>query len=191
MKKTKVVLISASVVLAILYAFWSYGPGGGLDKEFGKLGIAMAEAGDFQLKERNSEDIIRAERGEEILKIKILKNYTKEEADEYIRGKMLLFNGLFEQQLPPYPEFLTRQTGCDQKYKPVEIETRYGTYHVTYAGARFGYGICADDLIEYRASLGFFYCPARNTLFKVEYFIPKDKDPARLSTLNDSFLCLE
>lgn len=136
-----------------------------------------------------SENKILAESGDEILKIEIVKDIGKSKAEEYVKNQSALLMGMFEPQLPPYPEFLTKQTGCNEKYKPQEKESQYGKYFTLYAGDRFGYGICVDDLIKYKASLGFFYCPEKNILFKTEYFIPLNEDFNKIINLNNSVIC--
>ena len=156
--------------------------------QLGKIGIVIDDVENFKIIDRKSNNII-AERDKEIIKIKVLSNFDKNKAGKYIREQVALLNGLFESQLPPYPEFLTKETGCDEKYKPISKKNRYGEYYLLYAGKRFGYGICVEDLIEYKASMGFFYCPEKNGLYKIEYFVPKNEDVKKLINLNESFNC--
>ena len=167
-----------------------------INKQGDKLGPILETEGaqlsgieNFKIKNNNLGNLF-AEKRDEVIKIKILKDFNEEKASNYIKDQNLLLEGVFEPQLPPYPEFLTRETGCGEKYKPVKKESEFGTYQLLYAGKRFGYGICADDLIEYRASFGFFYCPVNETLFELRYFIPKDSNPSKLQNLNDSFVCI-
>lgn len=156
--------------------------------QLGKIGIVIYKVKKFKITDRKGNNII-AERDKEIIKIKVLNNFDKNRAEKYTQEQVVLLNGLFEPQLPPYPEFLTKETGCNDKYKPVRKENRYGEYYLLYAGKRLGYGICTDDLIEYRASMGFYYCPKINSLFKIEYFVPKNEDINKLINLNESFNC--
>ena len=101
-----------------------------------------------------------------------------------------MFNGIFEPQLPPYPEFLTRETGCGKKFRPIQKSNDYGNYYLTYAGTRGGYGICTDDLVVYRASFGFFYCEQEKTLIKLEYLTQDVHADDGLIRINESFVCL-
>lgn len=155
-----------------------------------KNGSEVSGGTDFNITQR-FENNFQAENGEEVIKIKIFKDFSTKEAEEYIANQTVLLSGIFEPQLPPYPEFLTKQTGCDKKYKPIKENEKYGDSYLMYAGSRFGYGICNDDLIEYKASLGFYYCPESKTLFKLEYFIGEDEDFGKLQALSKSFNCLQ
>ena len=94
--------------------------------------------------------------------------------------------GVFDPRLPPYPEFMTRESGCPDKYKPVRKEGRLGPYYILYAGKRLTYGGCSEDLIEYRASIGFFYLPKEKRVVRLEYFIPTARAIDALIGLNDS-----
>lgn len=112
----------------------------------------------------------------------------KEKFDNYFKEQSILLKGIFEPQLPPYPEFLTKETGCGKKYKPIQKQNDFGEYYLLYAGERFGYGVCVDDLIEYRASLGYFYCPKKEMGVQLEYFVPKNSE-IDLINLTNSFKC--
>jgi len=107
-----------------------------------------------------------------------------------MQRELAMLKSIFEPQLPPYPEFLTKESGCAERYKPIEKESGYGKYFIMYAGERLGYGVCVDDLIKYKASLGYFYCKNSNKVFKVQYFINKEKGNDKISDLNNSFVCL-
>jgi len=190
-KKSIFILVLALVALSGIFVFSNK------DKDDGSLtyileknGVVLNGVSDFKVTQ-SFENNFSAENGEEVIKIKIFNDFSLKEAEEYIANQTALLNGIFEPQLPPYPEFLTKQTGCDNKYKPIKESGKYGDNYLMYAGSRFGYGICTDDLIEYKASLGFYYCPKSKTLFKLEYFIGKDEEFGKLSTLNKSFNCLE
>lgn len=154
-----------------------------------KQGIIISEIEGFKIIKKGK-DNISASNGESIIKIKFFKDITSEESNKIINEKTSLLHGLFEPQLPPYPEFLTKETGCDERFKPIKKEGQFGNYYLTYANQRFGYGICADDLVKYKAALGFFYCPQKENLFKLEYFISQDKDFSKISNLMESFSCL-
>ncbi len=106
------------------------------------------------------------------------------EASRYIAEQTALLLSMFESRLPPYPEFLTRESGCPEEFKPIERASHLGPYHLLYAGERFGYGVCTEDLALRRAAIGYFYCPDSQRLFSLEYFIPRD---AEISTLVDIF----
>ena len=146
-----------------------------------KRGFLITNTGSFQIKSIDSGDSlsegenISAESNDEILKIKILENFSKEKAEEYKNNQSALFEGLFNPQLPPYPEFLTNKTECAKEFLPVKKMAESGDYYLTFANERFGYGICAQDLVKYKAGFGMFYCENSKKLFKIQYFIDNVK----------------
>lgn len=151
-------------------------------------GIYLAGTENFSIK-KSSPDYFYAQSQDELIKIEITKEPTKETSLEHIQKETALLKSFFEPQLPPYPEFLTQESSCADKYKPQEKESLYGKYFTMYAGERFGYGVCVDNLITYRASLGYFYCNNTKNFIKIQYFINKDLSPEKLDALNNSFKC--
>lgn len=185
MKKILILVI----ILSISIFFILINQQKNLNYQLKKYGIEITEARDFKIT-KNNDDNITANQEKKRMKIKIFRDFNKEKSERYIEEQMALLESLFEPQLPPYPEFLTKETGCNEKFKPIKKESQYGNYYLLYAGERFGYGICTEDLIKYKASIGFFYCSTKNILFKIEYFIPYNKNPDKLINLNESFKCL-
>lgn len=152
-------------------------------------GIRIGIAEDFKVKDI-SKDKIEAENDGEILKIEIIDNVAKEGNDKYLQREFTMLKSIFEPQLPPYPEFLTKESGCAERYRPIEKDSKYGRYFILYAGERLGYGVCVDDLIKYRASLGYFHCKNSNKIFKVQYFVKKEDGDDKIINFNNSFVCL-
>lgn len=183
-----IVAVVVVVAVGILF-FWSENTN--LNDHLKTYGATVAhiDAPLLQISEKR-ERSITAYNGENVLKVKIFEDMDREEMNAYVVQQTTLFEGIFEPQLPPYPEFLTRETGCDEKFQPTLKEHDHGTYYLVYTGERFGYGVCADDLLAYKAALGFFYCPKEQTLFKWEYFVPTGGEFDDVADLTDSFQCL-
>lgn len=151
-------------------------------------GFQIALAENFLISERTDSGVL-ARKGEEVIKLKIFDSYSAEEAKEFISEQQALLENLYRPQLPPYPEFLTKETGCENKFKPVKSSTDSGIYYLLWSGERFGYGICSDDLIKYKAVLGFFYCERNKKLLKFEYFIPAGQNEEKIKNVADSIKC--
>ena len=160
-----------------------------LSNQLKKNGAALSEAEEFILEKDPTPERMLGKRGDSVIKIKITKGHTPESGRAYLKERAALLKSVFEPQLPPYPEFLTKEAGCADTYKPVEKQAAYGPYFLLYAGERFGYGVCADDLIQYKASFGIFYCEKSGNAFEIEYFAPKETDENIFTQLNDSFRC--
>lgn len=130
-----------------------------------------------------------AKRGEGIMKVNETKKVSAEQATQHRDEQTALLEGLFVPQLPPYPEFLMQENACAEKYHPVKKETEFGIFYVLFANDRFGYGVCTDDLIAYRAGLGFFYCPASSVMVKMEVFADASASTESMEALLASFSC--
>ncbi|NQV93510.1 hypothetical protein HQ403_03400 [Candidatus Kaiserbacteria bacterium] len=159
------------------------------DKILTGYGITFSNINDAQLV-KNTDGNITATLDSRILKLKVLENLETKPAMEYIKGQVILFESLFKPQLPPYPEFLTRETGCGKKFLPIKKTGDNGDYFIVFAGQRFGFGICANDLIEYKASMKFLYCPNTKNVVRFEYFIPNGVESFDLDDMTESFRCL-
>jgi hypothetical protein len=164
-------LIPCIFLLAVVIASCGASPSG-LDKRLKSLGIELKGASGFAIKE-DTGLFIKAEKDNEVLRVNATREVDKATAEERIKGQEALLIATFEAQLPPYPEFLTKETGCGEMFKPKKTDTPYGLFYIMYATKRLGYGVCADDLSHFRAGMGLFYVQRTKTLLKIEYFIPK------------------
>lgn len=178
--------ISATLLLVAVVCLSSCAKDAGLDRHLTRLGIRVSGVDGFMVKEPGAAGNLLAEREHEVIRVKAVDGLDGQGAETYIREQSLMLLGVFDPKLPPYPEFMTRASGCHDKYKPVRKEGRLGPYYLLYAGKRLTYGGCSEDLIEYRASIGFFYLPKEKRVIRLEYFIPKDREIDRLISLNDS-----
>jgi len=123
------------------------------------------------------------------LRIKVISHATSDAAKKYAAGQSLLLLSQYDPRLPPYPEFLTNQTGCDARFMPVRKNAGSGTYYLLNSDMRFNYGLCADELIHYKAGFGIFYCPEIKKIVQIEYFIGKDRSFDAIDTFMRSFAC--
>ncbi|MEE8131727.1 MAG: hypothetical protein V3T98_01655, partial [Candidatus Paceibacterota bacterium] len=188
---------SIFIIIVLGSAFFIYQQNNKTDLSYqiGKLDIHISEVDGFIIKENNIKDNIQnifAEKEKEKIKLKIISALSQEKADEYVNQQTIILEGLFEPKLPPYPEFLTKEAACPEKFKPILNNSDFGKYYLLYAGARFGYGVCSEDLIKYKAVLGFFYCSNTQRIYKIEYFIPNNirSNFNSIEKIINSFNCL-
>lgn len=200
----KIFVVGAIIIAILILTFIFYEnrtPGLPVQKEFlSDFGFKMADIGSFTVKEKFNpyfsghdyeEENIFAQKDEKILNIKIIRNIANSSAEKYAREQFLVLMGLFDAKLPPYPEFLTNQTGCAEEFLPGLKEARLGDYYTVYADERFNYGICSRDLVKYKAGVGVFYCEANQKLFKIEYFINNTNDFGAVEEFMNSFECAD
>lgn len=127
-------------------------------------------------------ETLEAQKGGVVLKM----TRTKTEASQkYIDDKKFLFKSLFLPTTSPYPEVITNIVECPEEFKPKVKETEQGTIYTLFAGDRFTYGICAQDLAVYHSAYGIFDCKEKG-IFEVRLF---SKTKEGLQPLIESFTC--
>lgn len=131
-----------------------------------------------------------AHEGEAIVRVAAVGGLSPAAAEARIREQVKMLQSVFAPSLPPYPEYFTKETGCPSQYLPEAHPTQLGTYYLLYAGDRLGYGVCNADLVRFRAGVGFFHCAARQRVLKVEYFVPAQSDPERITRFFGGLACL-
>ncbi|MBT4277566.1 hypothetical protein HOD96_02345 [Candidatus Falkowbacteria bacterium] len=159
------------------------------------IGIKIEQAEDFLVteisdpKKGSKARTITAKKDQEEIKIKIVNNVEKDEALNYIEDKKENFESLYKLAKNPYPEAMKKQKECPEEYRPEVKKHGYGEYFLTYAGEDLGYGICKEDLVRYKAVLGYFYCENISSFIKIEYFTSKEKNHEEMNSLINSFRC--
>lgn len=190
MKMIRNKILPVVLLLFIFIFLFSLKSDGSFNSVLKKNRISLEGVQNFKLEEGDSENIIGVKENE-VIRLKIIKDIgNKEKAKEYTDGQLSLISAQYEPQPVPYPEFITNSKDCAEKFKPVKKEHIFGNYELLFAGERFSYGACSDDLIKYKASLGYFYCKRTKTLHKLEYFIPKEESIEKLENLTGSFNCI-
>ncbi len=159
-----------------------------------ELGFFLNQLDDFTITAQygtlqRGEVNLSAEKEGDILRIKVIPAQTAEAAEHYTKGQSLLFSAQYDSRLPPYPEFLTNQTGCAERFLPERIETEYGPYYLVHADERFNYGLCADDLVRYKAGFGLLYCPESGKIVQLEYFTDEERSFDDVDRIMRSFTC--
>ncbi len=95
---------------------------------------------------------------------------------KFIEGKKFLLESLFSKTNSPYPEVITQVIECPDKFKPKEIKVKNGTIYKLFAGERFTYGICSQDIVRYHSAYGIFDCGGKG-VFEVWVFSANRQEP--------------
>ena len=188
MRKLLIICIFALVLFFIsLYAF-SFSQKDDLKKLLEKWGVTMQEA-EFILKDFSGQKIgvltreeIAAERRGTILKIAKI---ATEAPVKYIEDKKYLLDSLFLPTASPYPGVITNVIECPEEFKPKITAVENGTIYTLYAGERFNYGVCAQDLVAYHSAYGIFDCKDKG-IFEVRIFSKDESEPQEIVR---SFTC--
>lgn len=161
------------------------------------LGFSVADGGSFvtvsrhNLSARTSQEVrLTASRAGDIVRLTILSHQPADDARRYMAGQALLLKTQYDSRVPPYPEFLTNQTGCAEHLMPVHVSLgTIGEYYLVYADERYNYGLCSDEQIHYKAGFALFYCSQSQRVIQMEYFVDKDKDFEDVKYFLGSFTC--
>lgn len=109
-----------------------------------------------------------------------------QDVQKFINDKIYSLMALYEPSTSPYPEVITNIITCPDDFKPHQIQDSRGSVYKLFAGERFGYGICTNDLIKYQSLLGMFDCGGKG-VFEIKLFDVKSAD--RIQGVMNSFAC--
>lgn len=140
--------------------------------------------------ELTGKDIYTFEKGARRLKIEVIKNLQAETAQSEIDKENTQIRALFKNTFSPYPEELTHQIECPDKFMPVYYKSKKMRQHlITYSNKRLGIGICSEDLIQYRYLVGWIYCSQNKELHKIRYYVPQNTSDRELTDFFNELAC--
>lgn len=106
--------------------------------------------------------------------------------EKLVSDRKLLLESLYETAASPYADRVSSKIVCGEKYVPIKTKLDKGEYYTLWAGERYNFGVCSDDLVKYRAGYGVFDC-GKKGVFEIRYFGNKETgDPNKLL---ESFNC--
>lgn len=112
----------------------------------------------------------------ETMRVKVVNDINRVEADDMIESSMILMESLFDATAVSYPGVLSNEIVCNEEYVPIKSHVRHKgevlQYFVVYLTSRLTYGGCTDDLTAYKGVIGWKYC-GHNQLMQMEIIYPK------------------
>ena len=116
---------------------------------------------------------------ESTVRMECIQSIEPSRATEYIEERKYVLEALYQRIPSPYPGMITDTIECAPEFKPEKASVHHGKgieeVYVLSSTARFTYGACADDLVQYKGGMGFLYCPGRRLLCTLEIFYPKQR----------------
>ncbi|MFH1423449.1 MAG: hypothetical protein ABIG29_00645 [Candidatus Nealsonbacteria bacterium] len=186
MKKILFILLFGAILFFVLYIFSFEKDGAARHLE--KWGVGMNIEGflieNFSSEESGgvSKEVLDARRGSAFVKITKIKTVSPQ---KYIEDKNFLLNSLFLPTTSPYPGVITNIIECPEEFRPKVKAVENGTVYALFAGDRFNYGVCAQDLVAYFSAYGIFDCPKKG-IFEIRIFSKEEKD---VGSIIGSFKC--
>lgn len=149
----------------------------------GQPAILRAEAQDGRL----STALVAV--GGDRLRLRVTEGLDAAAAAEIVRDERYQIANLFEDRQAPYPGELSNTLKCPENFRPVEVTGRDDALGMVglYANDRLTFGGCSEDLLRYKATVGFFHDPAARRLFRVEYFTPMGENGSDAADVVRSF----
>lgn len=184
--RTKVLIVVVIVILRyIIYLFLNTTLTGNLYRYGVKMNTTGLKLAD-RYKERDSTNEVEWIAADAKDTKLFLGHINAADATKYINDKTFLLNALYEQTKSPYPEVITNTIDCPDEFKPVKINTGFGTVYSLFAGERYNFGVCTKDLVKYTALYGLFDCGNKG-VFEVKLFSSNGL-PA-IQMIMESFRC--
>lgn len=142
---------------------------------------------------KKSSRSISAKSGDNFIKIEATVVQDEKESSKNVEEKTKIIRSLYNRIPSAYPGALSNTIEIPDEYKPVSKNLNDDPARpvmLLYTTARFTYGASTEDLIKYRSALMFKYCSQSNTLYRIEYFSPKESfdETNTLATLS-TFEC--
>jgi len=113
-----------------------------------------------------------------VLRLEVIRGVSADEAARIrdIRVRMILSS--FSNIPSPYPGAVTNKVSIPDSLRPKRVSLiRDGkalTLYILPANRRFVYGAMTEDIAAYKAGLFFLYDPSEKTLYRFDYFVPRN-----------------
>ena len=121
----------------------------------------------------------------EKVRLDVQTNINHSRAQELFKSRQASLESLFEDRPATYPGTISRQTGCQQKYKPLIENINQNNIDIIVAKDimftnRFTVGACVDDLLPNKGFITWYWCPSIKTFYQVEYLQPKTNNEEKI-----------
>ena len=181
------IFLMLTAVLAGGVLVWLWNGGGAADPLAAQLqtvGAAMVVPGPTAPVRILAADGVLAEGtwsiGADRLRVRVTSDLSAAESTALATEEKALILNLFEDHQVPYPGALSNTLQCPDALHPVDIEPRGSALFLLglYANDRYAFGGCAEDLVQFRATVAAYYDLAHRALVRLEYFEPKAGEAA-------------
>lgn len=183
MKQSTVILIFACIIIS--FQGWSQKdtlPHINIDSLLKtKAGISIKLNGKFSFIKQAEKNITTYKTefisGNDHLIIKLWYDLSDSAARSIISDKIFLIENLFISQPSPYPDVVSNNINCPDRFRPQHFDTCMQANIINaislFANERFVYGECNDESSYYCAVDIFAYNAVRKILAEVKYFTPR------------------
>lgn len=122
---------------------------------------------------------LEAAHGGRRLKIEIMAGLSPAEAEQMREERMNIIRSLFDNLPSPYPGMVTNTVVVADDVRPqLLLVQRGGTelpLYVLSSSSRYTYGAVPAEMVSFLGGLFFLFDDAQGTLYRFDYFVPKDE----------------
>ena len=126
---------------------------------------------------------LEAVNGARLLKIEIMTGFSVKEAGKIREQRMNIIRSLFSNLPSPYPGMMTNTVKVDDDLRPqallVPSAGQKLPLYILKSNSRYTYGAVPRKMVSFLGGLFFLYDESRETLYRFDYFIPKEEAQAK------------
>lgn len=115
--------------------------------------------------------------GDQLLKIEIMADLTRTEAENMQQQRMNTIRSLFTNLPIPYPGMVTNTVVTDEDLRPqlqmVTVSGRELPVYILLSNDRYTYGTMPARMVAFLGGLCFVFDESRGILYRFDYFVPK------------------
>ena len=113
------------------------------------------------------------------LKIEITTGLSIAEAERIKEERVQMIYARFSNIPSPYPGMVTNKVSVAESLRPKMKMIRHGEMelpmHILASSARYTYGAMSEEMAAFKGGLLFLYDKSRKNLYRLDYYVPKDK----------------
>lgn len=151
-----------------------------------KIGLSLPRAREFLVQKDilresgpDSSRSIEASRENTLLRIEIVTGLTDEQAAQSTAERLAMIQSLYSNLPAAYPGMVSNTMTAADSLQPEVKEVAIGEatfpLYILTSNARYTYGALTEDAAAYRGGLCFLFNPTIKTLYRLDYFIPRDE----------------
>ena len=122
---------------------------------------------------------MEAGRGNTLLRLEIVSDLSEDQAAQTTAARLAMIQSLYSSLPAPYPGMVTSTIAVADSVRPVLREITIGgvvvPLYILTSNDRHTYGAMAEDSVAFRGGLCFLYNKATRTLYRLDYFIPRQE----------------
>lgn len=151
-----------------------------------EIALRVPDAGQFTIRK----DLVRhsgqkqfrsleAVNGSRLLKVEVMAGLSREEAQMMQEERMAIIRSLFSNLPSPYPGMVTNTVVVADEMRPqlqmVSVGGQDLPLYILMSSSRYTYGAVPTEMVSFLGGLFFIFDESSGTLYRLDYFLPKEE----------------